>query len=302
MDKEWELSFSAWAQGPGKTEQEKCEHAEQAVKNAIRAHDGLKGWDITVGAHGSYRVRTNVKQESDVDIYIRLNQPDFFAQYPAGKTREDFGNRVGALDYNDFKNRIETALKRYLGDKAVSRGKKAFDVHENTYRIDADVIAVLPHRWYTENRNADGSNHYTDGISFRTDDGVIVRSWPEQTYKNGVAKNTATAKRYKSTIRILKNLRNYMQEHKVSEATAIPSYLIECLVWNVTNDHFGNDAYWEDIYRTLSYLIGKTADSEACKEWREVNEVRYLWDHTQLWSLPQAHRFLKAAWRFLEFQ
>ncbi len=66
----WEDAFSTWAQPPSKTEQDRCENAETAVKNAISASTRLKYKNIKVFAQGSYRNNTNVKRESDVDIGI----------------------------------------------------------------------------------------------------------------------------------------------------------------------------------------------------------------------------------------
>ena len=66
----WEEAFSSWAQPPAKTEQDRCENAEKAVRNAISASDKLKNRNIKVFTQGSYRNNTNVKQDSDVDIGI----------------------------------------------------------------------------------------------------------------------------------------------------------------------------------------------------------------------------------------
>ena len=54
-------------------------------------------------------------------------------------------NRRG-YSYADFKNDVEAALKSYFGAGSVTRGNKAFDVHANTYRVDADVVPCLEHR------------------------------------------------------------------------------------------------------------------------------------------------------------
>jgi hypothetical protein len=302
MDKEWEVTFSAWADGPGKTEQEKCERAENTMKTAVANYPGFKDWDLTVRAHGSYRVNTSISQESDVDVYVRLNQPTFFPKYPAGKTAADFGNVDGTVQYADFRNRVGSALKARLGEASVTFGGKAFDVHENTYRVDADVIAVFPYRWYTGLFNGDGSHHFHEGIAFRPDSGTTIFSFPEQTYKNGVERNNATGRRYKRVIRILKNLRTYMDEkYKVAEAKGIASYLIECLVWNVPPENLGDGLYSKDIYRILAFLKAQTASIDNCGEWCEVNDLRYLWHSSQLWTLGQAHAFVDAAWKFLEF-
>jgi len=71
---QWEAVFGAWSQGPGKTESDKAENAETAIRKAIKASEPLKNLDITVFAQGSYRNRTNVRQESDVDICVRLSE------------------------------------------------------------------------------------------------------------------------------------------------------------------------------------------------------------------------------------
>jgi len=301
MDKEWEPTFSAWVDGPGQKEQEKCDHAERAVRTAVANYPGFEGWELTVRAHGSYRVNTSIKLESDVDVYVQLNTSNFYDDYPIGKTRADFDIIDGTVDYSDFKNRVGNALKAQL-QGSVTAGDKAFDIRENTYRIDADVIAVLPYRWYSGQQNADRSPHYSEGIAFWSASGTKIRSFPEQTYANGVAKNTATGRRYKRAIRILKNLRTYMDEkYKIAEAKGIASYLIECLVWNVLDDNFGDGPYWGDIYRILTFLKAQTASPDNCQTWGEVNEIRYLWDGNQFWTRAQAHAFVNAAWKFLEF-
>src|SRR6185437_15613243 len=104
----------------------------------------------------------------------------------------------------------------------VTRGKKAFDIHENTYRIDADAIACFEYRRYEDNGT------YLTGTSFQPDSGKRVINWPEQNYENGVAKNGETGQRFKNVVRIFKRLRNKMAEEDIAAAEPIPSFLIEC--------------------------------------------------------------------------
>jgi hypothetical protein len=47
---------------------------------------------------------------------------------------------------------------------------------------------------------------YLKGTSFLTDLGNRIVYWPEENYANGVAKNTATGRRFKGCVRILKHL------------------------------------------------------------------------------------------------
>nr|QNO45931.1 hypothetical protein DMJHIOCL_00010 [Methanosarcinales archaeon ANME-2c ERB4] len=294
MNTEWGERFKTWAQGPGKTEQEKCDNAESAIKKAISAYSRLSGMGISVFAQGSYRARTNIRLDSDVDICVRLNSTAF-CDYPQGKTYKDYNRVPSDLAFSDFKDLIQEALIDRFGAGSVKRGNKAFDVHANTYRVDADVVPTFEYRRY----NSDGSNNCILGVAFKTDDGVLIENWHEQTYQNGVEKNKTTARRYKRVIRILKNLRNKMQEDKVSAANNIPSFLIECLVWNVPNEDFNNDSHTTDVRCVLAHIFNKTLDDDQCKEWGEVNELKYLFRPSQPWTREQANSFVSAAWDYL---
>lgn len=180
-----ESTFELWSKGPGKTEADRCANAEKAVRNAIDAHEKLRGLDISVFPQGSYKARTNVRQESDVDICVRYNGA-FLADYPDNKAHADFGNLDSVFTYAEFKDLVGEALFDFFGDDGVTRGNKAFDVHANTYRIDADVVATFEHRRYTGERDQDGTHTYLSGVAFIPDEGEIVKNWPVQNYDNGL--------------------------------------------------------------------------------------------------------------------
>jgi len=293
--------FSSWAQGPGVTEAEKCENSERAIKKAIAADNKLSSLDITVFAQGSYKSRTNITQDSDVDVCIRYNEA-FFDHYPEGKTREDFDNVVSSLGFNEFKDMVGKALTSYFGVSAVGRGNKAFDVHENTYRIDADVVPTFEYRYYTEGLSLDGTYEYLSGVGFIPDKGNRIINWPDQNYENGVRRNDETGRRYKRVIRILKNLRNAMQEDKVAEADNMASFLIESLVWNAPQEAFQHDTYTDDVRYVVANIFNRTRSDNKCSEWREVNEIKYLFRPSQAWTREQANRFLEAAWNYIGFK
>jgi predicted nucleotidyltransferase len=291
----WEETLTAWAKGPGTTEQEKSENAERAVKKAVAASERLSAMDVSVFLQGSYRARTNTKQDSDVDICVRLNST-FFDEYPAGKTRSDFGNILGTISFAEYKGLVHAALDSYLGQRNITPGDKAFDVHENTYRIDADVIPAFEHRRYTGQFNGDGSHYYLSGVAFDCESGKRIINWPEQNYLNGQEKHEATGRRYKKMVRILKRLRNVMQEEKIVAANNIASFLIECLVWNVPNEQFSHETYRQDIRAVLAHTFNNTLSDDKCNKWVEENELKYLFHPTQPWTREQAHNFLSAAW------
>lgn len=295
-----EDSFISWSKGPADTEATKCENAETAIRKAIAADETLARLDISVFAQGSYKARTNVRQDSDVDICVRYNG-SFFPEYPNGMSKEDFGNVDGTMRFADFKNMVEKALQSYFGQSGVTRGNKAFDVHANTYRIDADVVPTFEHRRYTGKKNSDGAWLYHSGVAFNPDNGGLIKNWPQQNYDNGVSRNDETSRRYKSLIRIFKRLRNKMQDDKIPDASNIASFLIECLAWNAPVAAFQHETYAEDVRQIIIDVCNSTKTDDTCSKWVEVNQMKWLFRSTQPWNREQANKFMHAAWNYIGY-
>ena len=293
----WNSTFDRWSGGPSASEQEKCANAERAVRAAISASNALGQHEISVFTQGSYRNRTNVRLESDVDVCVCLKDT-YSTHYDSGLSDADVGNVPATYQHADFKNDVEKALKAHFGTEAVTRGKKAFDVHENSYRIDADVVPALEYRWYFKD---EGRVVWHTGTAIFPDGGIRIVNWPDQHYTNGVRKNDQTNRHFKRVVRILKRLRNEMDEAGIQAAGPIASYLIECLVWNVPNVGLGRD-YYDEVRYAVAHLFNNTLEEEKVKEWGEVNELKYLFRPSQPWTREKAHAFLSAAWDYVGFE
>lgn len=303
MARDWETQFRAWSTPPGLTEQQELDRAEKEVKTAIRASARLGAHDIDVIVQGSYRNRTNVPRESDVDVCVRCNDT-FWYDLPTDHTTENV-RRAAAIDpatyeYSDFKDDVEAALVARFGRGAVTRGDKAFNIRETNYRVDADVVATFQHRRYT-GLDPYGRARYLVGTEFRTKAGKRIINWPQQHYDNGVAKNDRTRERFKAMVRVLKNLCNEMDDAGVRAADPVPSYLIECLVYNVPNATFGQYTYVSELREILRFAFLKTQTDEQSGTWVEVNELKYLFHWTQPWARSEANAFLSAAWQYVGY-
>src|ERR1700686_124149 len=114
LNRDWESVFGIWAAAPSATEQTKCENAERAIRKAIDDSGKLSSKNIEVFAQGSYANRTNVRQDSDVDICVLCNDT-FFPNYAMseGLSNAVFGFSDTQYRYADFKNDLEAALKSY---------------------------------------------------------------------------------------------------------------------------------------------------------------------------------------------
>ena len=299
MSRNWESVLVTWAQGPSETEQQRAMNAETQVRQAIADSSRLKNRNINVFTQGSYRNRVNVRQDSDVDIGV-LCFDTYFPEYNDDniKTLVERTLTASTYSYQTFKNEVEEALVARFGRAAVTRGKKAFDIKANTYRVDADVAPFFELRRWTSATN------YLSGVEMIPDDGKPprIRNWPEQHYENGVGKNDSTNRRYKRVVRIMKTLRNEMADQGITAATPIPSFLIECLIWNVPNDQFAYQTYKQTVRNCLAFLFNNTMSEEKCTDWGEVSELKYLFRGSQPWTWQQAHAFIDASWNYMELE
>ena len=295
--RDWESILSQWATAPSQSEIEKCERAVRMVREAIRGDTELDALNPEVFAQGSYANRTNTPQDSDVDICVRLNGT-FWYQLPAGITPAQYGFRDATISYEGFKSLVERALKAKFGSQSVNRGDKAITVRASTARVSADVVATLEHRRYGLN----GPQDYERGAELRSDSGKQIINWPEQNYSNGIKKNDETDRRFKAVVRILKNLRAEMEESGISSASKIPSYLVECLIWNVPNERLLGDSSRLDLRRSIVFLYTAVSDKASCNEWGEVNERKYLFRDSQPWKREDVVQFLHDAWNYTGFR
>lgn len=299
---DWEDVFTQWAQPPGKTETERCERTVGAIKKAVANSSKLNQRSILVFSQGSYRNRVNVRKDSDVDVGVMFHDA-FLYQYPIGKSGDEFGNLDFDYSYFQFKNELEEALVVHFGRDAVKRGNKAFDIKAKASHVEADVVPLFEYRHYEE------SGAYRCGVGLIPDTGNriinfperLLESWPtnNQHYENGVAKNGETSRGFKGVVRILKCLKNFMDDKGIAAARPIPSYLVECLIWNVPNKYFENTTWDASVQRILRYLWQNTKEDVLCAAWCEVDDIKYLFTSSQPWARADAHEFIDAAWDFV---
>lgn len=301
MSRNWEQTFRSWGSPPSQTEQNKCDNAERAIRKAISTSEKLKDLDIRVFPKGSYHNRTNARLSSDVDICILCSTTIHFG--PDGVQLADTGLSPATYHYVRYKSDVQDALVNYFGLNAVTWGNKAFNIQENTYRVNSDAVACFLYRWYfRDSRGFVIPSSYIEGEWLCPDNGEPIVNWSKQNYDNGVEKNKTTGRRFKSVVRILKHLRNEMAQELNQEGTSFPSFPLECLVWNVPNEYFGHAKYYDDVRWVLAYLWDNTRGSSSCLEWREVNGIKYLFQSSHPWTREQANDFFSAAWYYIGFR
>jgi predicted nucleotidyltransferase len=280
----------------------KRNRTEQEIKAALASSGRLRG-GYRVYAKGSYANDTNVRLDYDVDIAVECT--DFFYSdttgAPADVIKAAEARRVPYTKYGqaEFKNDVEQALVDYYGRSAVVRGNMAMRVREKKTTLPADVVPCFEYH-YIYGFGANGGLLYRQGTRLYPDRGAYLHNWPQQQLERGIAKNAATGRRYKRMVRAFKRLENLLVDR--GEIKALPSFFMECLVYNVPNDCFNHPTYVADMRSVLATIFNATQSDERCGEWVEASECKSLFHPDQAWTRQQAHELASEAWDLMGFE
>ncbi|WP_083007577.1 nucleotidyltransferase domain-containing protein [Halomonas sp. GT] len=306
MSQYWRDRFSSWSRPPSDSEEDKADRAARMINDAISRCVSLENKRTSVYGTGSYKNNTNTRNESDIDIAVVLHDC-FFSEYPVGQSpqAEDLGHEGGVTyGLKAFREDVGRALEAKFGRDGVTAGSKAFDVHSNTARLDADVAVFLEHHRYTGKINADGTWHYLEGVEMRDRDGSRIINWHQDHYANGVNKNYRTSRRYKRIARVLKCLRNDMKnsaEQSVQQAADVPSFFLECLAFNASDACYQQGDLYNILKAVITELWNGTKPEGDDFVYVEVSGLKWLFGREQPWTKATAHCFLLNVWQHVGF-
>lgn len=244
----------------------------QSIKKVLEhpnAPYAKRSFDVFL--HGSYGNDTNVWAESDVDVAICLTSvfySDTEKLSADEKARYEASRSPAEYTFNDFKTEVLAWLRANFGN-TVAPGKKAIKVPGSNSRRDADVLGCVQHRDYYS-FPASGRPSYHEGVCFWTADGDKIVNYPQKHISNCTNKNTNTNKRFKSNIRVLKNMRNAMIDAGYIGDGVAPSYFVEGMLFNVPDDHFAW-THQQTVENALSWLERCNVPDLVC-----ANERYYL--------------------------
>jgi len=300
----WDETFTRWSKPASDTEEEKAAHAADMIRKAVREYAPLANRKIDVYATGSYRNNTNVRSDSDIAVVCR---DSMFFRLPAGSTADTFGITTPATySFAEFRRDLEAALRQKFGN-AVHPGDKTFNVPENTCRLEADVTPFFEFRRYSGARGAGLQWVYEEGVQSESRSGETFTNWHEDHYREGVARNEQTRRRFKRVARILKNTKGHMAENGTRSARAstekVPSFLIECLAFNAPDTCFNlaENGYANDVKAVIRHLWNATKPDSSWQDMREVSRRKTLFLDGQKWTPEVANAFLLEAWNHLGF-
>ncbi len=287
-----------WSQPPSPAEMQRLERAERMVRSAVAAHPAFADVDISVEAKGSYANNTNVRHDSDVDIKVELHDPYVHAFEPklnfmARQLRNDY---QGPWTAGHLRDEVGTALAAAFDDVDAGHNVAFYVPEVAGSRPSTDVVPCYTFRQYQNT----ACTQWDEGSIVYTRDGGKIVNWPRQQLINGRDKNARTNHRYKFVVRALKAVENDLAG--LGEIDALPSYLMECLTYNVPDQVLTGDTLDEAFCGAIAHLRGRlNAFWGDWREMREPNEMKRVFQDGQKWKVQDARQLLEAAWSHLAY-
>lgn len=292
-----------WVQKSSPTEQERLERAERMVLNAIKAHPPFEGYrqNFSVYAKGSYANQTNVRRESDVDIVVENHDVYYFEYLPHLEPEPNpyFQPYSGPWAPTDWRTEVETACRNYFGSSEVdTSGEVAITIAEKTgSRPSADVVPAFLYKRYD---SANRAISHEGSKVFKKSGGTII-NYPKQQLRNGNTKDAITRGRYKQFVRALKNAENTLVAEGAMKS--MPSYFMECLVWNVPNATLTSGWSLDAGFReTLAWLYNHLHAEYQYEDWAEPNDLKYLFASGNKWTRSDGQELLTKVWDYLDYE
>lgn len=275
-------------------------NAYNSIRTAfLAANSPLRGRSLDIFLQGSYANATNIRGDSDIDVVVLYDDTfykDMTALTPEQQRLHEATFEPATYSWRSLHDDVLAALRLHFGNNAVTPGRKAIKVRTGYGGMAADVVPAMQFRRYATFVNrSDLTAHW--GIQFFDSTGNPIVNYPKYHKDNGEAKNhtTRTRGQYKSTIRLFKNFRNYLVDHRLLADDVAPSYFIEGALYNVPDRLFvGN--YVDVVPRILYYLLNTPYVGFLCQngvvplfgtgltQWNENNAATFLTAANNAWN------------------
>ncbi len=268
------------------------------VEDAIGSSAAFSGSDLSIYTKGSYPNNTNVRLDSDVDVVVELRECYYF-DYVSGPNpgAPPASFYPGPWTPSLWRGAVATALEESFGSSNVkATGNIAINVLAIAgSRPSADVV---PSFSYMRFDDPDGQQGHKGSCVFPADGGGYIVNWPQQQMDNGRAKNSATGGRYKSYVRALKNAENVLSaEGTISD---LPSYFMECLVFNV-KDSALTSGDLDDGFRSTLWDLWTQLNADSVDNMVEPNVLKWLFRGQQKWTPDEAKALVSKTWDYLGY-
>lgn len=286
-----------WTKPSSNSEQEKQERTERMIRQVINDHEPFQECTLKVYTKGSYANNTNVKADSDVDIAVECTDVIYLGEINPGLYKPKYPYQ-GIWTPKNLRVELINALEEKFPKQVDTSGSTAIQINSSSARVNADVVPCFTYHFYLSNNE----NDYRTGTKIFTKNYREIVNYPIQQIEKGLRKNNDTNYAYKKVVRILKRVENAMVDENFHHE--LPSYFIECLVYNCPNSLFFKSTWESTVKNILIYIFENLQGeepSENVHRWHEVNECFYLFHNAQNWKRSDGKEFAANAWNYLGF-
>lgn len=277
-----ELQLETWShQGAVTTASNTADSIKSALERYVQWPDDM---NYEVYLQGSYKNTTNIRGDSDVDVVAQLNTT--FSSNLTEEQKRELNLETANYHWRNFREDVLTALILVYGAETVLESNKSLKVVGGSGRLPADVVPCTLYRNYYQVERYS----YAEGMCFWTrSDGRMIINYPKLHYDNGVTKMANTNNNYKKTVRIFKNIRTHLAVNNIITNSLAPSYFVECLLYNVPNNHFIQNTLQNIFISVVNWLNSES----SWANFRCQNEQQDLFgSSSEQWSLGNARTFL----------
>lgn len=247
----------------------------ESIRRALSVAEPLEGYKWKVYLQGSYKNSTNTRGSHDVDVVVELTSHNEVGE-----------NARSWFELRPFYSFVSDALIDTFGALVRARAK-CIRVEGKSGRIDADVVVGVPCLERVGREHVPGIRLYTGVLGRR------IVNFPALHFKNGAAKNQATGGLFRKSVRMFKNARNHVNR-KSWIAPTVPSYHLECLLYNVPNRCF-TDSLQDTFVASTDWLVTQFARDPSGARFRCQNAVHELFgDEPIHWQPGEAERCVES--------
>ncbi|MBD1853194.1 nucleotidyltransferase [Cyanobacteria bacterium FACHB-502] len=263
-----------------------AQNTHHSVRNALERYQWPANVSYISYLQGSYRNFTNVRGDSDVDLVVELTSV-FYSSLTV-EEKSQLGLIPAEYSWSAFRQDVIAALSQCYGSQYVdTSGGKSVKLLPNSGRLKADVVVAATYRHYEKMQLVEGMTFWT--VPGRQQ----ICNFPKRHYDNGALKNSdqQTCGWYKPTVRVFKNARSRISAGLLFPKK-IPSYFIECLLYNVPNNKFGV-SYQSTFTSSINWLSNELSNGN----WQKFvcqNEMSYLFGNSSVqWNIDDARDYIR---------
>jgi hypothetical protein len=275
--------FESWIKGSSDAERAHQVRAVAEVEGAIVGHPQFQSASVRVYARGSYRNKTCIPLDSDIDILVEDRAVVCSDEAPHIAGPRAFPSAAGNPYPLYWRESIIQALIAAFGEGRVdTAGDVAIVVRPGEPGSPSiDVVPSFSYRSLTE-----GDQLW--GIAALTKDSRYIVNYPQQQLINGRQKNSRSGGRYKKYARAIKAAENLLSSS--GQMPAVSSYLLECLIWNAPIDVLRSGSLREGFTATLCWLWEHLSNTSQYLDWLEPDGIKSLFHPNQRWNVESARQ------------